>query len=259
MKHLLLTGASGKLGRMLVPRLIDKGYQLRLSDIAPFPDELPKGTEFIQADLADADAVVKLVGGTDAILHFGGISIEQSYEEIARTNILGVTHIFEAARAKKQRVIFASSNHTIGFYARDQILDTDAEYRPDGYYGLSKAYGELLGRMMFDKHAIESVHLRIGSCVPEPTEARHLATWLSYDDLVRLLLASIETAKTDFSVVWGVSANTVRWWNKDDAERIGYVPKDDASRFGDLQETGDIVSRKYQGGTFPAHDYSRED
>ncbi|OYR12047.1 NAD-dependent epimerase/dehydratase family protein [Brucella grignonensis] len=259
MKKLLLTGASGNLGRMLAPRLAQAGYRLRLSDIAPFPDELPEGAEFIRADLTDAVAIADLVRGTDTILHFGGISVEQPYDLVAKANLIGVTHIFEAARAEKQRVIFASSNHTIGFYTRDETLSADEPFRPDGYYGLSKAYGELLGRMMFDKHAVESVHLRIGSCVPEPTEARHLATWLSHDDLVRLLIAAIEAPETDVAVVWGVSANASRWWEKDDAARIGYVPQDDASRFGDLLEAGDPVSRRFQGGTFTAHDYSRED
>lgn len=259
MKHLLLTGASGNLGRMLAPRLAQGGYRLRLSDIAPFPDELPEGAEFIQADLSDATAAVGLVRGTDAVLHFGGISIEKPYDQIVSANILGVTHIFEAARAQKQRIVFASSNHTIGFYRRDEVLAVDDPLRPDGYYGISKAYGELLGSMMFDKHGIESVHMRIGSCLPRPTETRHLATWLSHDDLVRLLVAAVEAPETGFAIVWGISANAGRWWVKDDAARIGYEPQDDASLFGALAETGDPVSRRFQGGTFTAQDYSRED
>ena len=259
MKHLLLTGASGNLGRMLAPKLAEAGYRLRLSDIEPFPDALPENSEFIQADLSDVKAVVELVRGTDAVLHFGGISTEKNYELIAKANLLGVTHIFEAAREKLQRIVFASSNHTIGFYTRDTALDMDKPYRPDGYYGLSKAYGEMLGRMMFDKHGIESVHLRIGSCLPKPTEARHLATWLSHDDLVRLVVAAVEAARTDVATVWGISANAARWWEGDDAARIGYVPQDDASRFGDLIETGDRISRRFQGGTFTAQDYSRAD
>jgi uronate dehydrogenase len=99
MKHLLLTGASGNLARMLTRKLSHAGYRLRLSDIEPFPDALPEGAEFIQADLSNADAVAELVRGTDAILHFGGISFEKPYELIARAYLLGVTHIFEAARA----------------------------------------------------------------------------------------------------------------------------------------------------------------
>ncbi|WP_421566056.1 NAD-dependent epimerase/dehydratase family protein [Ochrobactrum sp. EDr1-4] len=259
MKHILLTGASGNLGRMLAPKLVNAGYRLRLSDIELFPDELPHGTEFIQADLSNAEAVADLVDGTDAVLHFGGISVEKSYDLIAQANLLGVTHIFEAARPARQRVVFASSNHTIGFYTRNELLNADAAFRPDGYYGLSKAYGEMLGRMMFDKHGIESVHLRIGSCLPKPAEARHLATWLSHDDLVRLLIAAVEAPRTGVATVWGISANRDRWWENDDAALIGYLPQDDASRFGVLAETGDPVSRRFQGGTFTAHDYSRTD
>lgn len=256
-KHLLLTGASGNLGRLLARELSALGYRLRLSDIVPFPDPLPAGCEFRAADLADASAVASLVQGTDCILHFGGISVEKPYPGIIESNVLGSTHIFEAARQARQRVIFASSNHAIGFHGRDTPLDSHDSYRPDGYYGLSKAWGELLGRMMFDKHGIESVHLRIGSCLPAPIEARHLATWLSHGDLLRLVCAAIEAPETGYAIVWGASANRARWWHQDDAARIGYTPEDDASRHGELPEVGDAIAQRFQGGSFTAIDYSK--
>ncbi len=95
MKRLLLTGASGNLGRMLAKRLTQAGYWLRLSDIAPFPDAMPENAEFIQADLMDAGAITELVRGMDAILHFGGISVEQPYDAVAKANLLGVTHVLK--------------------------------------------------------------------------------------------------------------------------------------------------------------------
>lgn len=254
---ILITGASGTLGRVLTPRLAQRGYRLRLSDIKPFPDALPGDAEFIQADLVDEPAIRKLVAGTDAIVHLGGISVEQPFRPVIDANILGLTHLFEAARQGLQRVVFASSNHTIGFYERGVELDTDNPARADGYYGLSKVYGELLGRMMFDKHGLESVHMRIGSCIPAPTEARHLATWLSYDDFERLVVAALEAPETGHAIVWGVSANKNSWWRKDDAARIGYLPQDDASRFAPLDDVGDPVTRRYQGGSFAATDYTR--
>lgn len=256
---ILLTGASGTLGRLLAPRLAARGYRLRLSDIVPFPDPLPRGAEFIQADLVDQPAIEDLVRGTDAIVHLGGISVEKPFRQIIDANILGLTHLFEAARFHRQRIIFASSNHAIGFYERGESLDVTDPMRPDGYYGLSKAYGELLGHMMFDKHGLESVHVRIGSCLPKPTEARHLSTWLSHDDFERLVVAALETEVTGHAVVWGVSANKRSWWNDDDAARIGYAPQDDAQQFAPLPEEGDPVTRRFQGGSFAAIDYTRGD
>lgn len=251
-RHLLLTGASGQLGRWLAPELAARGHALRLSDIAPFPDPLPAGASFVSADLADGAAVTGLAEGIDTILHFGGISVERPWSEIVGPNLVGTTHIFEAARKTGARVIFASSNHTIGFYPRGQRIDTDAPYRPDGYYGLSKAYGELLGRMMFDKHGVESVHLRIGSALPAPGEARHLATWLSLPDLLRALLAAIDARRTGFAVVWGASANRDGWWQGGDGPRLGYHPQDDAARFAPLPEPGEAEARRWQGGSFAA-------
>jgi uronate dehydrogenase len=256
-KLILLTGVSGTLGRLLAPRLAARGYRLRLSDIVAFPDDAPEGAEFIQADLADQPAIQALVHGTDAIVHLGGISVEKPFAEVIEANILGLTHLFEAARFQRQRIVFASSNHAIGFYERGEKLNVNDPMRPDGYYGLSKAYGELLGRMMFDKHGLESVHVRIGSCLPQPTEARHLATWLSYDDLERLVVAALEAETTGHAIVWGVSANQRSWWHGDDAARIGYVPEDDAEQFAPLPEPGDDVTRRFQGGSFAAIDYTR--
>lgn len=258
-RRLLLTGASGTLGRWLAPALAERGYALRLSDIAPFADPLPQGASFVPADLADGGAVAALAEGCDRILHFGGISVERPWPEIVGPNIIGATNIFEAARRSGARVIFASSNHTIGFHPRDRLLDITDPYRPDGYYGLSKAYGEMLGRMMFDKHGVESVHLRIGSALPAPTEARHLSTWLSLPDLLAALISAIEAPATGHAVVWGASANAARWWRGDDAARIGFVPRDDAAIFGPLPEKGDTIARRFQGGSFTSQGHDRED
>lgn len=257
-KILLLTGASGALGRKLAPALAARGYRLRLSDIAAFPDPLPAGADFVQADLADAGAVEALVQGVDCILHFGGISTERPWADIIGPNILGVVNIFEAARHQRQRVVFASSNHTIGFYPRGQDLTITDPPRPDGYYGLSKVWGEVLGRMMYDKHGLESVHLRIGSAIDCPTEARHLSTWLSFDDLLAAVLGAIEAKAVGHAVVWAVSANRARWWHGDDAARIGFVAKDNAGDHAPLPVKDSIIAQRYQGSSFAAQDYSRE-
>lgn len=261
-KPVLLTGASGALGRQLTRHLADAGWTLRLTDIAPFPDPLPKGASFVPADLANGPAILRQAEGCEAILHFGGCAVERSFEEVIGPNLRGLYHIYEAARREKARVIFASSNHSIGFHERSEKLDDDCQFRPDGYYGLSKAYGELMGRLYWDKHGVESVFLRIGSSFPEPINARMLSTWLSYADLCRLVERCVLAPRTGCAVVWGASDNTRSFWGKDARERIGWAPQDSADIFaGQLagKVSGDPVEERYQGGNFTAMEYSRDE
>src|SRR5205085_2980345 len=133
-----------------------------------------------------------LLSEVDAVVHLGGISTEQPFEPILRGNIVGGYNLYEAARKQGvKRIVFASSNHVTGFYRQDEVIDTRAPVRPDGLYGLSKAFGENLSRFYFDRYGIETVCLRIGSSFPEPKDRRMLATWLSFDDLERLVVASL--------------------------------------------------------------------
>ena len=192
----LLTGASGALGRSLARALAAEGWTLRLTDISPFPDPLPDQARASPARTSTtAWPILRLAEGCGAILHFGGISVERPFEEVLGPNIRGLYHVYEAARREGARVVFASSNHSIGFHERAETIDADTQFLPDSYYGLSKAYGELMGRLYWFKHGVESVFVRIGSCFPEPVDARMLATWLSYADLARLMQRCVLTEK----------------------------------------------------------------
>jgi len=263
-KPVLLTGASGNLGRMLARELAARGYALRLTDIAPFPDAVPEGASFTRADLNDGVAILKLAEGCGSILHFGGIANDQPFETVIGPNIRGLYHIYEAARREGARVLFASSNHSIGFHERPQgneaKLDADCAFRPDSFYGLSKAYGELMGRLYWDKHGVENLNVRIGSSFPEAVDARMLSTWLSYADLARLCAKFIEAPKVGHAVVWGASKNPATFWGADHRERIGWEPEDSAEQFRDRvggQLSGNPVTERYQGGGYCAADYSR--
>ena len=134
-----------------------------------------------------------------------------------RPNIHGLYHIYEAARRERARVIFASSNHSVGFHERTASLPADTQFLPDGYYGLSKAYGELMGRMYWFKHGVESVNLRIGSATSEPVNARMLASWLSYADFSRMMERCVLTPAVGHAVLWGASDNARMTWWRDDA------------------------------------------
>lgn len=258
-KPVLLTGASGALGRALARALGEDGWTLRLTDIAPFPDPLPPGATFEAADLADRAAVARLAAGCGAILHFGGVSIERPFDEVLGPNVTGLYNTYEAARQAGARVIFASSNHTIGFHERATTIDSESPFRPDGYYGASKVWGEMMGRLYWHKYGIESVFLRIGSCIPKPVDARMLATWLSYPDMISLCRRCVLAETTGCAVVWGVSKNSrMTWWQGDDRERIGWEPQDSAD---DLTEelagklSGNPTIERYQGGAYTAIDW----
>jgi uronate dehydrogenase len=260
-KPVLLTGASGNLGRHLAAALGSHGWVLRLTDIVEFPDALPAQATFTRADLRDGVAMLRLAEGCGAILHFGGVSRDRPFGEVLGPNLEGLYHIYEAARRERARVIFASSNHAIGFHERSETIDDDTQFLPDTYYGLSKAYGELMGRLYWFKHGVESVFLRIGSCFPEPGNARMLATFLSYDDLTRLVMRAAQADHVGCDVIWGASKNArMTWWRRDARERLGWQPQDSADPFtAQLAQkvSGDPINERYMGGDYCAADYSR--
>ena len=254
--RLLLTGAAGGLGKVLRESLKPYAKVLRLSDIAPMAPAAGSHEEVLLCDLADKHAVHQLVEGVDAILHFGGVSVERPFEEILGPNISGIFHIYEAARRHGvKRVIFASSNHVIGFYKQDQTLDAHSPRRPDGYYGLSKSYGEDMATFYFDRYGIETVSIRIGSSFPEPQNRRMMSTWLSFADLTQLLERSLYTPDVGHTVVYGASNNLKVWWDNRYAAHLGFSPKDTSEVFRDKVEAQPMPaandpSMVYQGGAF---------
>ncbi len=176
MRRLLITGAAGQLGRVMRKRLAPLADTIRLADLARL-DPPERDEECMSCDLSDAAAVHEMVAGCDGIVHLGGVSVERPFDQILGGNIVGLYNLYEAARAHGQpRIVFASSNHTIGYYPQTERLGPDAPYRPDGLYGVSKCFGEALARLYFDKFGQETALVRIGSCTPEPTNYRMLST-----------------------------------------------------------------------------------
>jgi len=254
--RLLLTGAAGGLGQVLRPRLKRLCRVLRVSDIATMA-AAGEGEEVVVAPLQDGAAVHALVAGVEAIVHLGGVSVEGPFEPILQANIVGAWNLYEAARKHgTKRVVFASSNHVTGFYRQDEVISPSDPMRPDGHYGLSKAFGENLSRFYFDRYGIETVCLRIGSSFPEPKDRRMLATWLSYDDLERLVVASLTAPVVGHSVVYGMSDNTTAWWDNTSASHIGYRPQDSSEPFRTAAEARQPVLDRsdpavlFQGGGF---------
>jgi uronate dehydrogenase len=256
--RVLLTGAAGGLGKVLRKSLRPYAKVLRLSDISEMAPAADASEEVQICDLSDKQAVHQLVEGVDAILHFGGVSVERPFEEILGANISGVFHIYEAARRHGvKRIIFASSNHVIGFYKQDETIDAHSPRRPDSYYGLSKSYGEDMATFYFDRYGIETVSIRIGSSFPEPQNRRMMSTWLSFDDLTQLIERSLFTPNVGHTVVYGMSANRDVWWDNRFAAHLGYTAKDSSEVFRDKVEqqpmpAADDPAAVYQGGAFAA-------
>jgi uronate dehydrogenase len=230
-EKLLVTGAAGKLARHLRPALQPLARSVRLTDIAPI-DGAGGWEEVHLADLADLEAMHAVMEGVEAVIHFGGLIREAPFPDILRTNMLGTHNVWEAAlAAKAKRVVYASSCHAVGMYRRDERLDAKSLQRPDGYYGLSKAFGEDVARMYYDRHGIEAACLRIGSCFEEPTGERMLATWLSRDDMSRLVTACLRAPYLGYAIVYGMSANGQTFWDNSAVDYIGYRPEDSAEFF----------------------------
>jgi len=254
--RLLLTGAAGGLGRVLRPRMATWCDVLRVSDIAEMAPAGP-GEELVTAALQDKAAVQALLQGVSAVVHLGGISTEHAFEDILPANIVGTYHLYEAARLHGvRRIVLASSNHVTGFYTQGQTITPQMPMRPDGYYGLSKAFGENLAQFYFDRHGIETVSLRIGSSFPEPTDRRMLASWLSYDDLERLVAAALAAPVVGHSVLYGMSDNRQTWWDNTSARHIGFKALDSADAWRTAIEARQPAvdpaqpAARYQGGSF---------
>jgi uronate dehydrogenase len=231
-KPILLTGANGRLGAYLRPHLLAQYGQLLSTDLLPLDIGPLPGEVFARADLAEGGAIDALVARAGAIIHFGGIPREGPFQAILNTNILGTYNIFESARRHGvPRVIFASSNHVMGFHPSTEELTTHTRPRPDSLYGVSKIYGEALGQLYADKHGLKVACLRIGSCLPAPTLPRHLATWLSIPDLCRLVDACLAAPALHYEILYGLSANAGALWHNPADSTVAYAPQDNAQHF----------------------------
>ncbi len=254
--RLLLTGAAGNLGRELRPRLKAYCDVLRLSDRADMGNAT-EGEEVQVTALEDKDQVMSLLQGVSAVVHLGGVSTEQPWNTILAGNIMGMVNLYEAARLHGvKRIVFASSNHVTGFYRQDEVVNTRMPPKPDGFYGLSKAFGEDVAQMYWDRWGIETVSIRIGSSFTEPKDRRMLATWLSYDDLERLIVAALTAPIVGHSIIYGMSDNQTTWWDNTQAKHIGYRPADSSDVFRSAVEARQpTIDRQdpaalFQGGAF---------
>jgi uronate dehydrogenase len=265
MTKIALTGAGGQLGKVLRAELLRRGVDLRSAGGSKPLVPIVEGEDVTYGDLRDRAVVDRVLEGADVVIHLAGTSVERPLPEIIENNLVGLYELYEGARRHRvKRIVFASSNHAYGMYSVHDKLDPGVAYRPDGFYGLSKVWGEAMARMYWDKHGVEGVSIRIGSCLPRPLDFRHLSTWFGHEDFFHMITQCIELPHVGYLAVWGISNNTRRYLNfGEDEKRLGYVPKQDSEIYAAeiLQKANplDPIAQTYQGGGFVTHDYTPND
>lgn len=246
-KIVLVTGAAGTIGTALRARLPGYGWTLRCVDRSP-----AAGVQF--ADVASAADLDEVVPGVSAIVHLAGQPVEAPWPVIRASNLDATFEVFEAARRHGvPRVVYASSNHAVGFVPNEAgtQLPADIAPRPDTLYGVSKVFGEALGRYYADRYGLRVACLRIGTFAERPADVRALSTWLSPDDCARLVDACLCSAAFEFAQVWGISANTRRVWSLAAGEALGYFPVDDSEvHAATLPDPDPHPSDAFVGGGF---------
>ncbi len=264
MEKILVTGAAGGIGTSLRKLLKGVYPSILWSDIKK-PTDLASDETFMAADISKMTDVEKIVAGVDGIVHLGGHSVEGAWDTILNANIVGCYNVFEAAyRANVKRIVFASSNHAVGFYPRSQTIGVNVTVHPDSRYGISKAFGEAVGAFYADKHGLHVTCLRIGNFGEMPVDQRRLSIWLKPEDLVQLIRIGLEHRDIHFEIFYGASDNAASWWDNSNARRFGYKPQGKADDYRDEAMAAqkklppDPVGDRFQGGPFCAAEYDAD-
>ena len=249
MAKIAVTGSNGTIGSRLCADLA-KDHEVVRIDIS---------NADINADVRDIEAMTRALEGCETVIHLAGVvAVDADWESVFTVDIGGTYNVFEAARRNgAKRIIFASSNHCVGMNevrnapaiyqpASAMLLSTDEPYRPDGLYGVWKAFGEVLGRYYSDAHGIQVACVRIGSITSaddpkdesvressgwlgltdEQKFQRYAATWMSQRDFARLVRC-ILAHDVPYAIVYGVGDNATRFWDLEPGRAIyGFWPLD---------------------------------
>jgi uronate dehydrogenase len=260
--RVLVTGAAGSIGRVVVPGLEARGHEVVGADLLADPGTADRPWHVL--DIADPAAVdsVFAAGGLDGVVHLAGVPDETDLPTALESHAHTTAALLDAMVAHRvSRMVYASSNHAVGRTPHEGSapLAVEVRPRPDTFYGVGKAAAEALLSLYADRHGLHAVACRIGSFLPRPERRRHLATWLSHEDCVRMVEASLTAASPGFAVLYGVSANSRGWWDLEPGRALGYEPQDDAEQYAaDVVDTAeDEDDDRFVGGPFAGPAFHR--
>jgi uronate dehydrogenase len=225
--RVLITGVAGRIGTVLAAGL-ETSHEIRGLDQRTPDRAFAAG--FVQGDCADPDVAAQAVDGMDAVVHLAGLPTESDLPTILHSHVESTAALLDAmVQGDVARMVYASSNHAVGMIPRTGLVGVDVPPRPDTFYGVGKVAAEALLSLYADRYGIAAVAMRIGSFLPAPKTRRHLATWLSPADCVRMVEAALTADVKGLRVLYGISANQDAWWDLSPGRTLGYEPVDDAA------------------------------
>lgn len=265
--RVLVTGAAGSIGTVVCAGLLDRGYDVAGLDLVVEPEGFTGA--WFTADCADPDAVAAVFGAlertgqVEGVVHLASVPHEAPLPTILESHVVTTGAVLDAmVEHSVSRIVYASSNHAVGRTPRTDRLTSDVPPRPDTFYGVGKVAAEALLRLYHDRYDLDVVAARIGSFLPQPETRRHLSTWLSHDDAVRMVEAGLTAADPGFAVLYGISANKRAWWDLTPGRELGYHPQDDAEAYAAEvlaapASAADEVQASFVGGPFVTEEFYR--
>jgi NAD(P)-dependent dehydrogenase (short-subunit alcohol dehydrogenase family) len=239
-RRVLVTGAAGNIGSYFAAHA-SKKYELVLmvrgdeddADVAA----IRRHGKVVEGDIENLEQMKKLCRGVDTVLHLAANpSPSATWDSVISTNITGTYNTFVAAKAAKcRRVIYASSIHAVSGYPADYQVHTNDPVNPGDLYGVSKCFGEALGRYMAEQEGLSTICLRIGAFQPLSTARSEkgvglLDAFVSQRDLQQLIEKCIDVEDLKFAIFHGLSDNRFKRLDITDARQlVGYAPVDDAT------------------------------
>jgi nucleoside-diphosphate-sugar epimerase len=252
MKNILVTGSSGLIGTILLKKF--NKYNLIGIDLKENNYE-----NFEKADISDQSNLQRIMQKNNicTVVHLAGnASVNADWNSLLKNNFNGTFNVFDACKESGvNKIIFASSNHAVGLFENDSpykqivkgeyekvssdysLIKPSCEVRPDSLYGVSKAYGENLGRFYFESYGINVACLRIGSVIQDDNPLfknsnRFFSTWCSHTDISGLIEACIDSDKIGYNIFYGVSDNKWKIWDISNLnKKLSFIPKSNAESF----------------------------